>query len=330
MERISLTNSAFEGNNNVFLFDDGPETVLIDTGDGTSATRNQLTARLREREIELSDVDCLFLTHWHEDHTGLAGEIQAESGADVYVHQRDAPLVEGNPDAWSELRNLREQYFTEWGMPAEKQQGLHELLEAAESGGNPPTVATFEDGDIFSINEHELEVVCSPGHTDGLCIFEWHRDGKREIFSGDAILPVYTPNIGGADVRVERPLQKYLRSLRRIADADYERAWPGHRDPIDSPADRAEYIINHHEERAWRVLDVLRRLGPCDTWSVSAELFGNLESIHVLHGPGEAFAHLEHLERSGAISREGTTYRLRDDTADELEQLEGERWSVNH
>jgi D-Tyr-tRNAtyr deacylase len=37
-ERIKLSNTAFEGDNNVFLINDGPETVLVDTGDGSEAT----------------------------------------------------------------------------------------------------------------------------------------------------------------------------------------------------------------------------------------------------------------------------------------------------
>jgi hypothetical protein len=71
----------------------------------------------------------------------------------------------------------------------------------------------------------------------------------------------------------------------RRADADYDRAWPGHRDPIDDPTARAELIIYHHEERAWRVLDALPRKCPCDTWTVSDDLFGELKGIHILTAP---------------------------------------------
>jgi len=150
------------------------------------------------------------------------------------------------------------------------------------------------------------------------------------VFSGDTLLPVYTPNVGGADVRVDRPLEKYLRALRGMVDADYDRAWPGHRDPIADPTGRAQYIIDHHEERSWRVLDALDRTGPCDTWTVSAELFGELDSIHILHGPGESYAHLEHLEREGTVVREGREYRLADGVSDELAELEAERWPLEY
>jgi glyoxylase-like metal-dependent hydrolase (beta-lactamase superfamily II) len=328
MERISLSNAAFEGDNNAYLFADGSETVLVDTGDGAATTRKQLEGALADRGVGLADVDRVFLTHWHGDHTGLAGRIQVESGADVYVHDRDAPLVEGDGDAWAAMHDQQDTYFEQWGMPANKQRALRDRIAGAAPGDLVPDVTTFEDGDAFTVDGDELRVVHTSGHADGLCIFETERDGRREVFSGDALLPQYTPNVGGADVRVERPLEKYLQALRRIADADYDRAWPGHRDPIDDPTARAECIIRHHEERAWNVLNALRRKAPCDTWTVSDDLFGELDGIHILHGPGESYAHLEHLERANTVVRDGTEYRLADGVAEQLAETDGKRWEL--
>ena len=352
MERISLSNHAFEGDNNVYLFDDGPETVLIDSGDRMDATREQLTSALADRDVEFADVDRVFLTHWHGDHTGLAGEIQAAGGATVYAHEADAPLVEGDEDAWEEMFRTQERYFEAWGMPEEKQSVLLDIRMGPDALGELPEVTTFEDGDTFVFagadGDHELRAVHASGHAKGLTLFEFegdaagdgegadggHGSGGREAFSGDALLPVYTPNVGGADVRVDQPLEKYLRALRGIVEADYRRAWPGHRDPIDDPADRAAYIIHHHEERARRVLEALRERGTADTWTISADLFGELESIHVLHGPGESHAHLVHLERAGTVVREEEggvwQYRLADGMAEELDRADGDRWPLEY
>ncbi|ADB62192.1 beta-lactamase domain protein [Haloterrigena turkmenica DSM 5511] len=330
MERIPLSNAAFEGDNNAYLFTEGSEVALIDTGDWTATTREQLEAALAERGLAFADVDQVFLTHWHGDHTGLAGAIQAEGGAEVYVHEADAPLVEGDEDAWNTMYELQEEYFEQWGMPEEQRAVLRERMSDAETGAASPTVTTFADGETFPVPGGELEVVHASGHAAGLCMFETTFEGRREVLSGDALLPVYTPNVGGADVRVDRPLERYLRALRGIVEADYHRAWPGHRDPIDEPADRAQHIIDHHAERAWRVLDALDREGPCDTWTVSAALFGDLEDIHILHGPGESYAHLEHLERAGTVVREETEYRLADGVAEVLAAKDERRWHLEY
>lgn len=328
MERIELSNAAFEGDNNAYLFADGPETALIDTGDWLEGTQGQLESALNDRGIEFADVDTIFLTHWHGDHIGLASAIQDAGGATVYVHEADAPLVAGEEAAWAEMHDRQEQYFDEWAIPEEDQEVLFGIMQGSPYMDNPPEVTPIQGGDSFTVNGHELTAVHAPGHAAGLCIYEMDLDGEEVAFTGDALLPQYTPNVGGADIRVERALAKYLDTLQAIVAADYDRAWPGHRDPIEDPTARAEHIIHHHEERSFRVLDALRRLGPCDPWTISADLFGDLEHIHILHGPGESVAHLEHLREDGVVVREGNEWALADGVADELAELDGQSWPL--
>jgi len=329
MERIQLSNAAFEGDNNAYLFAEGSETVLVDTGDWLPETREQLEERLQAHGTDFADIDRIFLTHWHADHIGLASTIQDESGATVYVHRDDAPLVGGDEDAWNALEQKQERYFEEWGIPEDKQEVLFGILRGTPYLDNAPKVTPIEDGETFSVNDRELRAVHAPGHAAGLCLYETEIEGNQETLTGDALLPQYTPNVGGADIRVEQALAKYLDTLGAIVDAEYNRAWPGHRDPIDDPTARAEYIIHHHEVRAWRVLDALDRLGSCDPWTVSADLFGELEHIHILHGPGESYAHLEHLENDGLVVREENDYRLADGVSERLEQQDEEHWPLN-
>jgi len=180
----------------------------------------------------------------------------------------------------------------------------------ADLRGETVDVTPFEGGDWFEVNGLELEAVHLPGHAAGLTAFAVEREGEQQAFVGDAILPKYTPNVGGADVRVEAPLASYVGSLLEIIDRDWDRVYPGHRDPIDDPAGRARVILEHHRERTENILDVLDRHGACDAWTVSQHLFGELEKIHILHGPGEAFAHLDHLESHGVVEKVANEYEL--------------------
>jgi len=321
MERIALSNSTFEGHNNAYLLG---ERVLVDTGDRLPGTQEQLEAVLERHDTSFDEIERIFLTHWHGDHRGLAGPIQRASDAEVYVHEADAPLVAGDAEAWDALVDRQERYFDHWGIPPGKQDEVRATLADVAWRDDAPDVRTIVDDETFTVGDDRLRVVHAPGHTAGLCMFEL----GGEVLSGDALLPKYTPNVGGADIRVERPLERYLETLRAITEAEYGRAWPGHREVIEEPADRAEFIIGHHEERAYRVLEALSRRGPCNTWTVSAELFGALEAIHILHGPGESYAHLEHLEREGSVIREGDEYRLADGVAARIDELEEKRWPL--
>ncbi|MCU4926772.1 MBL fold metallo-hydrolase [Halobacteria archaeon AArc-dxtr1] len=320
MDRISLNSEAFEGENNAYVVEGSDDLALVDTGVGTDDVRDQLREGLTERGYAFADVDAIVLTHFHPDHAGLAGEIQAESDATVYVHEADAPLVAREAGDVAAFDERRLAALEAWGVPDAKRDELLAFLEGASRIlGEPASVTRIADGDTIDVGGHALDVVHAPGHTAGLCCFEIA--DRNEAFVGDAILPVYTPNVGGADVRVERPLATYIDSLQRIADRDYDRLWPGHRDPIDEPTARIREIVDHHRDRTERVVDVLTEYGPADAWTVSAHLFGDLEGIHIKHGPGEAYAHLDHLVAEDVATVDDGEYRLRGADEIDLETL---------
>ena len=319
--RIRLSNTVFEGRNNAYLLD-GATPTLVDTGVSMPDTRSELVAGLSEAGLAVSDLDRILLTHWHADHSGLAGELAAEADATVFAHEADVPLVAGDDDAFDEIRTLRERRFEEWGIPPEKQEELAAFRTEFEgAAGESVAVEPLTDGDRIAAGDAALSVVHLPGHAAGLAAFEVIEDGgvapdTVEAFVGDAVLPQYTPNVGGADLRVDRPLAQYVDSLGRLAGRGLNRAWPGHRDPIDDPAARIAEIRTHHVDRTRRVVETLREHGPADAWTVSAHLFGDLHEVHILHGPGEAFAHLDHLEGEGIVERDGSEYRLLDPDPD--------------
>lgn len=317
MQRIPLGNTEFEGQNDAYLLAGDGSVALVDTAIRTDVTREQLRSGLASSGYEFDDIDTVLLTHWHPDHAGLAGEIQQRSGATVYVHEADAPLVRRDPATVERFREQQVSRFTDWGIPDDKREELLARLERnGEIYGPAPTVEPIRGGDALEVAGRSVRVVHAPGHTAGLCCFAFDGADGREAFTGDALLPEYTPNVGGADVRLAEPLSAYLETLRTLAELDLERAWPGHRDVIEDPAARAREIIRHHEERTERVLSVLERCGPADPWTVSAELFGELEGIHIMHGPGEAVAHLTHLANRGVLERRGTAYELDGEPAD--------------
>lgn len=309
--RITLGNPVFdmEGDNNAYLLVD-EVVALIDAGVATDATREQLVAGLSAHGLELADVDHLFLTHWHPDHAGLAGAVQAASDATVHVHEADAAIVAGEVEAFEELEGSREASLREWGLPEPARAEIAERLGGGTGprgygAGDPPTVEAFEDGARFSLGDRELEAVHAPGHTTGSTCYVLGRE-DREVFTGDALLPDYTANVGGADPRTEGALSAHLESLAALASAGYDRGWPGHGEPMAAPADRARAVLAHHRERAERLLDALD--DPTTVWEAAQALFGDLGEVHLMLGLGETHAHLEHLRRSGLVERADEGY----------------------
>lgn len=316
MHQVRLATAAFEGDSNAYLIGTGSNepTTLIDTGICASPVERGLRDGLADRGVTFADIDRVLLTHFHHDHVGLAGTIQRASDATVYAHPADAPLIGGARTAQEARNRGFADRIDRWGVPEPAKEELTTFLQThGDLAGPEVSVTALDPGDRFPVGDCEISVRHVPGHTAGSVAYDL---GNGHLAAGDVLLPQYTPNIGGADIRVERPLSTYLESLRTFVDPEITTVWPGHRDRIDEPAARAREIRQHHRDRTARVIRVLAASGAMDVWSVSAALFGDLAGIHILHGPGEAHAHLVHLVNEGAATVEDGRYRSLDPDVD--------------
>ena len=307
MHRISLSNTEFEGKNNAYLLDDGNEIILIDTGLFSPKIHLEFQQELSNYGCSISDIDIILLTHWHADHVGLAGTIQEESGAKVYCHAKDSPLVQKDPSALHELLNLAEKRFEEWSIPPSKLDPLIDVLKLGHKlGGPPPHTTNFDDGDQIESENYTFSVFHLPGHTLGLSCFI--PTETNLAFVGDAVLPVYTPNIGGADLRVTSSLSQYRDGLLRLRNQNLDVFYPGHRHEILTPTTRINEILQHHRDRLEQIISLLTN--PTDIWDLSTRIFGPLDGIHTLYGSGEIFAHLEYLESMKIVDSSDGLYSL--------------------
>src|SRR5207245_6591582 len=120
------------------------------------------------------------------------------------------------------------------GVPAAEAEFIKSASMAARefvSVVEPDTL--LEGAERLSIDDSELAVVWTPGHSPGHCCFYW--PARRVLFSGDHLLPKISPNIGlhpqsGAD-----PLDDYLGSLDRIRRLEGKLLLPAHGDPFGDP-----------------------------------------------------------------------------------------------
>ncbi|MDQ3013127.1 MAG: MBL fold metallo-hydrolase, partial [Acidobacteriota bacterium] len=86
IEKLVLPTPFPVGPINVYLVVEDPLT-LVDTGPKTDEALVALRDQLRKLGFAAIDIKRIILTHTHEDHCGLAGTLQRESGARVYVHE---------------------------------------------------------------------------------------------------------------------------------------------------------------------------------------------------------------------------------------------------
>ena len=156
------------GRINAWLFHQGGQTVLVDTG--LPAHGRRILSMLLKLSVQPETIDAIFLTHSHLDHSGSARMLSGVGRTKVLIHGADASAVEGktrlSPARPDPLGTLIEPQIA----GSEKRQ-LHD---------QPCQVTPVAEG--FRLGGFEL--VHIPGHTPGQSCFFHEKTGVA--FCGDA------------------------------------------------------------------------------------------------------------------------------------------------
>jgi len=184
------------GTNCYLLIDEATKrAAVIDPADDAEAIRRRL-------EAEGAAPQYLLLTHGHRDHTLAAPALHAlYPAAEVYIH----PLDKHGAGSFS--------------YPVDA------LI---------PTLKYYADGDTLPLGGLTLEVLHTPGHTEGsVCLLV---RGEGVLFAGDTL---FAGSIGRVDLDGAVP-EKMLSSLRRLALLEGDWAvYPGHMEPTTLARERA-------------------------------------------------------------------------------------------
>lgn len=289
VHRITVGDGSPEGTNSAYVL---PEIgAVVDPGPSGDASWKRLVEGFENIDISLSDISSVFVTHWHMDHAGLAPRLADTADATLYMHEDDAPMI--GEYAVERARRLDHDARTlaEWGVPGE-------VIDAIQTTDDPTSIPDKYPVHPVSDGDHMgLEVIHTPGHTLGHAAFA----AEETLFVGDAVLPTYTPNVGGGDTRMENSLKAYLRTLGRL-QSRAETTYPGHGVDLDLGA-RIDEIRSHHERRSRRIHALICEHDRATPWEIATRLFGEMSGIHAKMGAGEAAAHLFHLDTIDYVER---------------------------
>jgi glyoxylase-like metal-dependent hydrolase (beta-lactamase superfamily II) len=196
-----------------------PEAVfLVDAGMDSSG--EDMLYALSSIGRSVDEVKAILLTHWHNDHSAGACEIQRLSGAKVYYHEKEAI------------------YFTRKTASVGLRAKLSEMVP--ESGplilikgllGSAPARAV-EATQFVNHNdliEGEFRVIETPGHTAGhVC---YYYEPQKILFAGDALAAI------GGQVRymallVTPDVDSARESMLQCLELPIDYLCPGHREPV--------------------------------------------------------------------------------------------------
>ena len=118
----------------------------------------------------------------------------------------------------------------------------------------------LHDGDVVAVDDLEVRVVGTPGHTADSLSFLVPED--RAVLTGDTVLGRGTTVVAHPDGK----LGAYLDSLQRLhalaVDRELQTVWPGHGPVIDDALGALDYYVAHRKERLEQVREAVRVLGP--------------------------------------------------------------------
>ena len=189
--------------------DESRECVIIDCGAFYPEETDALDRYLRDNNLRPMH---LLATHGHLDHNLGNAALYGKYGLKVEICAEDQELVE----------RLDEQASSMFGIQL--------------PGGQAPTGRLLRHGDTISFGSHCLQVLRTPGHSHGSCLF--YCPEEKAVFTGDTL---FRMSIGRTDF-AEGSWQEMETSLRDIVGRlpQHTTVYPGH-GPQSSMADELRY-----------------------------------------------------------------------------------------
>ena len=222
-------------------------------------------------------ISAILVTHTHRDHSALAPDLAARTGAPVY----------GFGDA-----------------RAGRSAAMEALAGRLKLGGGEGVDTGFQPdrpllhGERLSGEGWTLEALHTPGHMSNHICLAWPEGGA--IFTGDHVM-------GWASTFVSPPdgdMAAYLHSLDLLLTRAEQFYLPAHGEPItDGPA-RVRELIAHRRMREDMILQALAN-GPADLAALTAEVYADTPAAMHPAAARNLLAHLLKLMDEGHVTCAG-------------------------
>lgn len=293
---------------NCFAFDDGEAGwTLVDPGIDTPACRAALDA-LIAGPMGGRPVWRVLVTHYHPDHIGLAGLLQAR-GAELWTTRTswlfarmlvldDQPVPRAETLEFWRAAGMAPELF-------EKRRAARPFNFADCVHPLPLGYRRITEGEQISMGGRNWQVRIGHGHAPDHATL-WSLDDDL-IVGGDQLLPSISANLGVyATEPLADPVADWLDSCRAfqpLAD-DRHLVLPGHKLPFTGLPLRLRQMIENHEGALNRLRGMLAEAPRSATECFPALFKRSIGEREYGLALDESVAHLNHLWHKGEVTRE--------------------------
>ncbi len=205
-----------------FLIDDGQSLTLIDSLLDQSGAL--VLAELKALGRNPRDITRIVLTHAHQSHLGGLAALKAATGARIYSHDWEAPVIQGE-------RKVEVPPTTT--LVPQKPLKIYFLQVAFVLGLKMPPPCQVDENLKDGDHVGPLTVMHVPGHTPGSLAFYWPE--KKALISGDIVSTWPEPALGWPQITLDNKQNR--ESVGKLCDmVNAEILCVGHGQPVVNEA----------------------------------------------------------------------------------------------
>ncbi len=208
-EIFVVIGATFPRCNSLVLISD--EVVVVDPGCSTEALRRLL----RDKDLELRNIDTVILSHIHPDHITHAVRLNRLSKCRIAANEITAPL-------FNEKEKMKQFLGFHPGQSVRKlwEELVNERMYGALDAGQVDEV--LGDGDKLAVGDLTLQVLYTPGHLpDHMCLEILEH---RLLFGADIDCTEFGPFYGHPNSSID----EFKDSINRIQNGSYDALISGH------------------------------------------------------------------------------------------------------
>ncbi|MBS2770847.1 MBL fold metallo-hydrolase [Anoxybacillus rupiensis] len=285
-----------------YLFREADGWSIVDAGFHYPDAIDTWEKAFQQLHVDRRQIHSIYLTHFHPDHFGLAGWMQRQTGAQVWISREDYAMAER---VWEERSDQSEQVgeaFRQHGVPDELVSQIEESMQKLAQHVMPLPSLSILNHDEVILGQKQWKVIEVPGHSDGLINF--YQPELRYLLVSDHVLERITPNISVWPGSHPNPLKRYVSSLHRVKELDVAIAFPAHGEVIRYLRQRVDDILRHHEKRLHHMKSLASE--GKTAYEVAFAVFGHksLTAHQWRFAIAETLAHLDYLVSRGELQKE--------------------------
>lgn len=287
---------------NVYLLRGDTGSVIVDTGLNNPEVK-EIWNELFKSGLTDTRVAAVLCTHFHTDHSGLAGYFAEQWRVPLlmsqgeYFTQRGWPLLNDIP--WQHKK-----FFQECGCPEklyDKNIIMFNTMFNSSKDSLPPTFLKISEGDRIPYAADCWQAIVGSGHSPEHVLLYSSEHGI--LISGDQLLPNISTNVSVYAVDpADEPLSRWFATLNRLEELpDNVLVLPSHGLPFYGIRTRIAELREIHERIFTKVLNFCGK-SKSTAFELAERLYPfKFTGLNFMLALGETLAHVRYLTAYGYL-----------------------------